>query len=414
MKDYRPAIAAAQKLIDRYPGADAADPALGVDRRRALVVRAGRVPAGRAGLRAGARADAADRRPDAPALVDNLAASIYKQGEQANARRTIARRPITSCASSRRRRRRRSAPPPNTTRAPRSIRLQDWTAAASVLEAFRSTLPGPRAASARRPSRSRSSIARAASWRARPANTSASPRSRATRHLRGEALLVAGDLYEQSKARAQALAVVHALRRGVPATDRDGRRDALQDRGDAPGDARRRALPRGAAADRPHRRGSGRRAHGPHAHACGALGARARRAALRAVCGGASCASRSRRACRRRSGSWTSTLERARAARRLRGRRGHRGRDVLHGGDLSRLQPRADRVRAAGRPAGRGAGGVRARARGRGVPVRGEGHRRPREEPGAACAPGIYNAWIDKSLGKLARARCRRATRRAR
>ena len=57
--------------------------------------------------------------------------------------------------------------------------------------------------------------------------------------LRSEALLVAGDLYEQSNARDRALdAYIRYVKRVSPA-GRDGARDALQDRRDAQGGARR-------------------------------------------------------------------------------------------------------------------------------------------------------------------------------
>ena len=62
MKDYRAAVEAAQRVIDTYPGADAGHPALRVDRRCARLVRARRVPAGRAGLRPGAGGHAGGRR----------------------------------------------------------------------------------------------------------------------------------------------------------------------------------------------------------------------------------------------------------------------------------------------------------------------------------------------------------------
>ena len=94
--------------------------------------------------------------------------------------------------------------------------------------------------------------------------------------------------------------------------------------------------------------------------------------------------SRSSGASRRSSAAWTPRSTRSTALRGLRGRRGHGGGHLLHGGDLLRFQPCAGRVRAPGRSRRRRARGVRGGARGRGVPVRGEGDRGAPEEPRAA------------------------------
>ena len=99
-------------------GRRAGDPALGLDRRRALLARARRVPAGRAGLRqvlALTPQDDAGRRRWSTTSPPRSTSRASRRTR----RRTIARPPITSCASSRRRRRRRSAPRRSTTRAPR-------------------------------------------------------------------------------------------------------------------------------------------------------------------------------------------------------------------------------------------------------------------------------------------------------
>jgi hypothetical protein len=80
MKDYRPAVDAAQRIVDTWPGADAAI------RRSAWIV----VAHGSFELAEYPRAEQAYNQvlavtPEGdegrPALVDNLAASIYKQGE---------------------------------------------------------------------------------------------------------------------------------------------------------------------------------------------------------------------------------------------------------------------------------------------------------------------------------------------
>src|SRR5262249_57117805 len=75
------------------------------------------------------------------AFVDNLAASIYKQGELANQAQDYR-------AAADHFLRIRSAAPTSTIRPAAEydagsalIRLQDWTAAVSVLEAFRSAFP---------------------------------------------------------------------------------------------------------------------------------------------------------------------------------------------------------------------------------------------------------------------------------
>ena len=52
MKDYRPAVASARRVLDTYPARGCGHPALGVGRRGARLVRARRVPAGRAGVHA--------------------------------------------------------------------------------------------------------------------------------------------------------------------------------------------------------------------------------------------------------------------------------------------------------------------------------------------------------------------------
>ena len=83
MKEFALAIATGQRLIDGYPEADVSI------RRSAWAVIAhssfdtGDYAEGRAGLRARARDDPAGD-ASRQAVVDNLAAAIYKQGEQAN------------------------------------------------------------------------------------------------------------------------------------------------------------------------------------------------------------------------------------------------------------------------------------------------------------------------------------------
>jgi tetratricopeptide (TPR) repeat protein len=119
MKEFPRAIATGQQLIDRYPDAD---PAI---RRSAWTVVAhssfetAAYPQAETAytrvLEMTAEDDASRK-----GVIDNLAASIYKQGELArNAQDYRARGRPLSCASRRRRPARASGPPPSTTRARR-------------------------------------------------------------------------------------------------------------------------------------------------------------------------------------------------------------------------------------------------------------------------------------------------------
>ena len=97
------------------------------------------------------------------------------------------------------------------------IRLEDWTAAASVLEAFRSTYPEARAAGRGRQADRQRLPAEAASCRAPRANTSASPR------VRGSDAARRGAAHRRRPLRAiegagSCARRVHALRQGVPAS----------------------------------------------------------------------------------------------------------------------------------------------------------------------------------------------------
>lgn len=205
MKDYRPAIAAAQRVIDSYPGADAAI------RRAAWTV----VADGSFDLteypqaeHAYAQVLAATPEQDAsrPALLENLAAAIYKQGEQANAGADY------RAAAAHFLRIRQAAPTSSIRPAAEYdagaalIQLQDWVAAAAVLEAFRSAYPAHVLQNEATKQiafvyRQSGQLARAAGEYDRIASESDDPA------LRGEAMLVAGDLYEQSKDTGRALDV---------------------------------------------------------------------------------------------------------------------------------------------------------------------------------------------------------------
>ena len=119
--------------------------------------------------------------------------------------RTTVPRPTTSCGSARRRRVRQIRAAAEYDAAAALIQLQDWTAAAAVLEAFRSNWPDHElnrevTRQIAFVYRQNGQLSRAAGEYERVASESGDP------NLQGEALLVAGNLYEQSGATAQALA----------------------------------------------------------------------------------------------------------------------------------------------------------------------------------------------------------------
>jgi len=205
MKDFQPAITVARRVLDSYPAAE-----VGIRRAAWTVVAHGSFEladypkAEQAYTQVLAVTPEGDK--SRAALVDNLAASIYKQGEIANQAQDYR-------AAADHFLRIRSAAPTSTIRPAAEfdagsalIRLKDWTAAANVLEAFRTAYPEhklqPEAtrqiAFAYRQS---GQLARAAGEYERIASQAEDPA------LRSEAMLVAGDLYEQSKAPDRALDV---------------------------------------------------------------------------------------------------------------------------------------------------------------------------------------------------------------
>src|SRR5262249_28083385 len=140
MKDYRPAIDTAQRIVDKYPGAEAA-----VRRAAWVVVAHGSFELAEYPKAEQAYTQVLAMTPEGdksrPALVDNLAASIYKQGELANKAQDYR-------AAADHFLRIRSAAPTSTIRPTAEydagaalIRLKDWTGAVDVLEAFRKTFP---------------------------------------------------------------------------------------------------------------------------------------------------------------------------------------------------------------------------------------------------------------------------------
>jgi tetratricopeptide (TPR) repeat protein len=204
MKDYRGAVGSAQRVIDNYPGAD------GTIRRSAWIV----VAHGSFELADYPRAEQGYTQvlavtPESDeshaSLVDNLAASIYKQGELANAAEDYR-------AAADHFLRIKSAAPTSSIRPTAEydagaalIRLQDWTGAVKVLEAFRSAFPehklhleaDKQIAYAYRQNGELSHAAGEYESIASKSDDSA---------LRSESLLLAGDLYQQSNVRDRALA----------------------------------------------------------------------------------------------------------------------------------------------------------------------------------------------------------------
>ena len=204
MKDYLPARAAAQRVVDAYPAAGVAT------RRPAWIVVAhssfeiAEFPQAEFAYAQVLALTPAEDTTRAE-FVDHLAASIYKQGEAANTAQDFR-------AAADHFLRIRQAAPTSTIRpaaeydaAAALVQLQDWAAAASVLEAFRSAYPthALQKEATRQVAfvyRQSGQLARAAGEYDRIATEAEDPA------LRGEALLVAGDLYEQSKDTTRALA----------------------------------------------------------------------------------------------------------------------------------------------------------------------------------------------------------------
>ena len=205
MKDFRAAITAAQRVIDAYPTAEG-----GIRRSAWIVVAHGSFDVAEYPQAEHAYAQVLAVTPEGdesrPALVDNLAASIYKQGE-------LARSAQDHRAAADHFLRIRSAAPTSTIRAAAEydagaalMALQDWTGAAGVLEAFRSTYPEHELH--REATRQIAYAYRESGQLSRAAveyEQLASESDDAA--VRSEALLVAGDLYQQSDARDRALDV---------------------------------------------------------------------------------------------------------------------------------------------------------------------------------------------------------------
>jgi len=205
MKDYRAAIESAQRVIDTYPKADAA-----IRRSAWIVVSHGSFELGEYPRAEQGYTQVLELTPESDgsraALVDNLAASIYKQGERANDAQDYR-------AAASHFLRIRSSAPTSAIRAAAEydagaalIHLKDWTAAVNELDAFRKTFPNhelqleatKQIAGAYRQN---GQLGRAADEYDRLASQSKDST------LRSEALLIAGDLYAQSNRRDRALDV---------------------------------------------------------------------------------------------------------------------------------------------------------------------------------------------------------------
>jgi tetratricopeptide (TPR) repeat protein len=205
MEDFAPALAAGRTFLERYPAADL------TLRRSAWTVVAhssfeladyqAAEPAYTQALGLTPSDDAARQ-----ALVDNLAASIYKQGEQANEAEDYR-------AAADHFLRIKDAAPTSEIRAAAEydasaalMRLQDWTAAAAVLDGFRSAFPEHELHEEATKQlafvyHEGGELSLAAGEYERVAAEAEDP------ELGREALLTAGDLYEQANNTAGALAV---------------------------------------------------------------------------------------------------------------------------------------------------------------------------------------------------------------
>jgi tetratricopeptide (TPR) repeat protein len=204
MRDYEPAIATSAQLIDAYPDAD-----LPVRRSWAVIAHSS-LDLARYEDAEHAYARVLEMTPEDDAsrreVVENVAAAIYKQGEQADQagdHRTAADHflRITKAAPDSKIR-----PVAEYDAGAALIRLEDWAGAAEVLEAFRRSHPEhelQREATKQLALvyRKQEQLARAAEEYERVAREAEEP------ELRREAQLLAGELYEESELNDRALAV---------------------------------------------------------------------------------------------------------------------------------------------------------------------------------------------------------------
>ncbi|MGH7287494.1 MAG: tetratricopeptide repeat protein, partial [Myxococcota bacterium] len=205
MKEFERASVTGRKLIDGYPEAD-----LSIRRSAWMVVAHSSFEMAEYVQAEPAYAQVLDMTPaeDAsrPAVVDNLAAAIYQQGEKAKLAGDqraaadhflrIAKAAPTSSVR----------PAAEYDAAAALIRLEDWAGAASVLESFRQAFPEHQLNREATKQvafvyRQAGNVSRAAAEYERVAAEAEDP------ELRREALLVAGELYEDAKDVDRALSV---------------------------------------------------------------------------------------------------------------------------------------------------------------------------------------------------------------
>ena len=205
MKEFAPAVAAGQRLIDGYPQADAP-----IRRAAWTVVAPSSIETGDYPKAELAYTRVLEMTPEGDqgrqGVVDNLAAAIYKQGEQAN----LAQNPRAAADHFLRIK---QAAPTSKVRplaeydaGAALIKLKDWTGAAEVLDSFRKANPDHelnREATKQMALvyREEGNATAAAGEYERVAKEADDPA------LRREALLQAGELYEGAKATDRALAV---------------------------------------------------------------------------------------------------------------------------------------------------------------------------------------------------------------
>src|SRR5437667_8796660 len=203
MKDYRAAIESAQRVVEKYPGAE-----LPIRRSAWIVVAHGSFELAEYPQAEHAYTQVLTVTPESDeshaGFVDNLAASIYKQGE-------LARDAKDYRAAADHFLRIRTAAPTSTIRPTAAydagaalIALQGWNSAAEVLEAFRSAYPkhkmhGESTKLIAQAYREAGQLSRAAGEYDRLASESKDPA------LRGEALLPAGDRHQQCNRNHKAL-----------------------------------------------------------------------------------------------------------------------------------------------------------------------------------------------------------------
>ncbi|HET9448442.1 MAG TPA: tetratricopeptide repeat protein, partial [Steroidobacteraceae bacterium] len=205
MKDFTPALSAGRKLIERYPNAAAP-----VRRSAWLVVAHSSLEladypnAEQAYGQVLALTSAEDQSREG--LVENLAASIYKQGERANEQANYR-------AAADHFLRIKAVAPTAKIRAAAEydagaalIRLEDWTTAATVLDAFRTTYPQHELQ--REATKQIALVYRKAGELSRSADEYERVAVESDNgELRAEALLLAGQLHEEAKSPDRALAV---------------------------------------------------------------------------------------------------------------------------------------------------------------------------------------------------------------